>query len=145
MTQYDFERCGPRIYTVFKELVRISLRINWEFPSKFLLTLLIFLPVQVWVDAWHANATGFYAGYIAETGSSISSGGAGGGMSNSSMSMSGSMSGFGGAMGSQTGASGAASTASATYGATSGADSTNAIIQLDTTMDDNNTFLRGVF
>lgn len=24
--------------------------------------------VQVWVDAWHANATGYYSGYVSETG-----------------------------------------------------------------------------
>ncbi|KAJ6551990.1 aromatic compound dioxygenase [Mycena vulgaris] len=103
-------------------------------------------PVQVWVDAWHANATGYYGGYIAETGASLSSGGGGGGdMANSSMSMGGmSMSGVGGGM-SQTGASGAASTASATYGATSGADSVSAASQLDTATDDNSTFLRSVF
>ncbi|KAJ6542045.1 aromatic compound dioxygenase [Mycena vulgaris] len=103
-------------------------------------------PVQVWVDAWHANATGYYGGYITETGASISSGGGGGGdMANSSMSMGGmSMSGVGGGM-SQTGASGAASTASATYGATSGADSVSAASQPNTATDDNSTFLRGVF
>ncbi|KAF8919607.1 aromatic compound dioxygenase [Mucidula mucida] len=27
-------------------------------------------PIQVWVDSWHANATGYYAGYVGQTGGS---------------------------------------------------------------------------
>ncbi|KAJ7812097.1 aromatic compound dioxygenase [Mycena olivaceomarginata] len=98
-------------------------------------------PVQVWVDAWHANATGFYGGYIAETGSTLSAGGGGApGNSSLSMSMPMSMSGFGPSMASSAGTA----AASATYGATSGADSTSNSM-LDTAVDDNSTFLRGVF
>ncbi|KAJ7842867.1 hypothetical protein B0H14DRAFT_3690913 [Mycena olivaceomarginata] len=101
-------------------------------------------PVEVWVNAWHANATSFYGGYIAETGSTISAGrgGSGGASGNSSLSMSMpmSMSGFGPSMAS----SASTAAASATYGATSGADSTSNSM-LDTAVDDNSTFLRGVF
>jgi hypothetical protein len=51
-----------------------------------------------------------------------------------------SMSGFGPSMASSAGTA----AASATYGATSGADSTSNSM-LDTAVDDNSTFLRGVF
>ncbi|KAF8908422.1 aromatic compound dioxygenase [Mucidula mucida] len=101
-------------------------------------------PIQVWVDSWHANATGFYAGYIAETGSALAGGsGTGGG----DMSMSG---GPGGDMTSMPGGGGAAtqsadSSATTSYGAYSGADAQSAASMLNTDMDDNSTFLRGVY
>ncbi|SJL12571.1 uncharacterized protein ARMOST_15999 [Armillaria ostoyae] len=112
-------------------------------------------PVQVWVDAWHANATGYYAGYIAETGSALSGGGGEGGPS----------SGIGGP-GGETGAGSLSSDASApttssasgsdaptqTVAATStclgaydGADSPSATQALNQAVDDNSTFLRGVW
>ncbi|KAK0451847.1 aromatic compound dioxygenase [Armillaria borealis] len=100
-------------------------------------------PVQVWVDAWHANATGFYAGYIAETGSYLSGGGSGEGGENGE-SMSGPVSGSFGGSGAPTQT---ADTTSATtsYGAYSGADATSAASMLNTAVDDNSTFLRGVW
>ncbi|KAK0498865.1 aromatic compound dioxygenase [Armillaria luteobubalina] len=99
-------------------------------------------PVQVWVDAWHANATGFYAGYIAETGSYLSGGGSGEGGGDGEV-MSGSVSGsFGGSGGpTQT----ADTSATTSYGAYSGADATSAASMLNTAVDDNSTFLRGVW
>ncbi|PBK81409.1 aromatic compound dioxygenase [Armillaria gallica] len=100
-------------------------------------------PVQVWVDAWHANATGFYAGYIAETGSYLAGGDSGDGGGNGE-SMSGSVSGSFGGSGAPTQT---ADTVSATtsYGAYSGADATSAASMLNTVVDDNSTFLRGVW
>ncbi|KAK0458250.1 aromatic compound dioxygenase [Desarmillaria tabescens] len=118
-------------------------------------------PVQVWVDAWHANATGYYAGYIAETGSSLSGGSGDGGQGGEG----GPSSGAGGP-GGETGAgspSGDASapitsyasgsdaptqTAAATttsFGAYDGADSPSATQALNQAVDDNSTFLRGVW
>jgi protocatechuate 3,4-dioxygenase beta subunit len=85
-------------------------------------------PVQVWVDAWHANATGYYAGYIAET--SIITGGSGGNMTISGMS-------------SNTSTTGSVASSSTSLGAYSGADS--GATQISSTTDDNSTFLRGVF
>ncbi|KAL8287185.1 hypothetical protein RQP46_003637 [Phenoliferia psychrophenolica] len=114
-------------------------------------------PVQVWIDAWHANATGYYSGYVAETGATLatgstgSSGGnstGGGDMSgggNSTMSgnftMSGNMTGGGGGGG----PSSSSSTNTSDYTALSGADSASAASQLDTVPDDEGTFLRGVW
>ncbi|SJL10506.1 uncharacterized protein ARMOST_13892 [Armillaria ostoyae] len=100
-------------------------------------------PVQVWVDAWHANATGFYAGYIAETGSYLSGGGSGEGGENGE-SMSGSVSGSFGGSGAPTQTAGTTS-ATTSYGAYSGADATSAASMLNTAVDDNSTFLRGVW
>ncbi|KAF7327213.1 Aromatic compound dioxygenase [Mycena kentingensis (nom. inval.)] len=100
-------------------------------------------PVQVWVDAWHANATGYYGGYIAETGSSVGGGGGTPSMSGGgSMSMS--MPGGAGPSGAAS-ASGAAATSTTSYGATSGADSAAAASLLDTETSDESTFLRGVW
>ncbi|KAK0205411.1 aromatic compound dioxygenase [Desarmillaria ectypa] len=89
-------------------------------------------PVQVWVDTWHANATGFYAGYIAETGVSGENG----------ESMSGSASGsfVGSGAATQT-----TTSATTSYGTYNGADSTSAASMLNTPVDDNSTFLRGVW
>ncbi|KAK0469045.1 aromatic compound dioxygenase [Desarmillaria tabescens] len=98
-------------------------------------------PVQVWVDAWHANATGFYAGYIAETGSYIAGGDSGEG-SGDVESMSGSAGGSFGGSGAYTQTTTSATTS---YGAYSGADSTSAASMLNTPVDDNSTFLRGVW
>ncbi|ORY85362.1 hypothetical protein BCR35DRAFT_290079 [Leucosporidium creatinivorum] len=117
-------------------------------------------PVQMWVDAWHANATGFYSGYIAETGSALSGGTSsgndtmGGGMdSNSTMSGMGGGSNstsFGGdnstmSSGGGMGGSSSSSTNTSDYTVTSGADSESAASQLNTAVDDNETFLRGVW
>ncbi|EIN11702.1 aromatic compound dioxygenase [Punctularia strigosozonata HHB-11173 SS5] len=104
-------------------------------------------PVIAWIDAWHANATGYYSGYIAETGSALSggggfsgAGGSGPGGDNSSMSITGSMS----MMPTATGGN-ASTTTSASYDYTSGADSTSAGSMLDTDVDDEENFLRGAF
>ncbi|KAK0228156.1 aromatic compound dioxygenase [Armillaria fumosa] len=88
-------------------------------------------PVQVWVDAWHANATGYYAGYVASTGSGISSGGAPSGETPS-----------GSAPGGPTTAT---ATATASLGPYDGADSYDAMDFLNTAVGDNSTFLRGVW
>ncbi|KAK0502853.1 aromatic compound dioxygenase [Armillaria luteobubalina] len=88
-------------------------------------------PIQVWVDAWHANATGYYAGYVASTGSSISSGGAPSGGTPSGSAPSGPTT--------------AAATATVSLGPYDGADSYDAMDFLNTAVSDNSTFLRGVW
>lgn len=107
--------------------------------------------VQVWVDAWHANSTGYYSGYTASTGSSVggSTGGApsssndtssmGGAGASGSMSMGAApsvSSGGGGGIG------GGTTTNSSDITATSGADSAGDTTSAPTDQD---TFLRGAW
>ncbi|KAK0186830.1 aromatic compound dioxygenase [Armillaria mellea] len=115
-------------------------------------------PIQVWVDAWHANATGYYAGYIAETGSALSGGGGDGGDSGPSSGVGGpggeagavSLSGDASApiTSSASGSDAPTQTVAATstsLGAYDGADSPSATQALNQAADDNSTFLRGVW
>ncbi|KAJ7578393.1 aromatic compound dioxygenase [Mycena floridula] len=78
-------------------------------------------PVQVWVDAWHANATGFYGGYIAETGGSA------------------------GPFPGPPSSSGSATSTTSKLTATSGADTPDVVSFLDLAPEDNSTFLRGIY
>ncbi|KAK0445476.1 aromatic compound dioxygenase [Armillaria borealis] len=87
-------------------------------------------PVQVWVDAWHANATGYYAGYVASTGSGIGGGAPSGGTPSGSA---------------PGGPATATATATASLGPYDGADSYDAMDFLNTAVGDNSTFLRGVW
>ncbi|KAG7440588.1 aromatic compound dioxygenase [Guyanagaster necrorhizus] len=97
-------------------------------------------PVQVWVDAWHANATGFYAGYIAETGSALAGGsGAGSPSGDASASLT------SGATSISDAPTQTVATTSTSYGAYDGADSPSATQLLNEAVDDNSTFLRGVW
>ncbi|KAK0489943.1 aromatic compound dioxygenase [Armillaria luteobubalina] len=112
-------------------------------------------PVQVWVDAWHANATGYYAGYIAETGSALSGGSGEGGASSGiggpgGETGAGSLSGDASALitSSASGSIAPTQTVAATstsLGAYDGADSPSATQALNQAVDDNSTFLRGVW
>ncbi|KAL0564958.1 hypothetical protein V5O48_017078 [Marasmius crinis-equi] len=102
-------------------------------------------PVQVWIDAWHANATGFYSGYVAETGSALSGGFGGGGGDGGEMSMPGGMSMSGAPSGAAGPQATGDSTTTASYGAYDGADSADAASMLNTDKDDEETFLRGVW
>ncbi|KAF9036917.1 aromatic compound dioxygenase [Hymenopellis radicata] len=84
-------------------------------------------PIQVWVDSWHANATGYYAGYVAQTGGVVIGGFPGGGGGNGTMSLP------------------PVSTATESLGPYSGADDPSAAAMLNTVTGDNSTFLRGVW
>lgn len=97
------------------------------------------LPVEVVVDAWHANATGVYSGYIASSSESTCGGGGDGGMVNSTGG--GAMSG-GGMSGSGSG-SGSGASATSSVGVTSGADTAGSSIA--GAADDDTTFLRGAY
>ncbi|PBK65185.1 aromatic compound dioxygenase, partial [Armillaria solidipes] len=125
---------GP--YHILGEIVRQNItegqaRIPLEVSVDFI-DISSFDPVQVWVDAWHANATGYYAGYIAETG------------------VSGNLSGDASAPipSSASGSDPPTQTVVATsacLGASDGADSPSAPQALNQAVDDNSTFLRGVW
>ncbi|KAK4694446.1 hypothetical protein P7C70_g8730, partial [Phenoliferia sp. Uapishka_3] len=119
-------------------------------------------PIQVWIDAWHANvlpepqATGYYSGYVAETGAALVQGSSSttttiNSTSSGNTTMTGGMGGGGNStMSAMSGGGGGAaptssSSNSSDYTTLSGADSEAAASQLDVDTTDDGTFLRGVW
>ncbi|KAB5589740.1 hypothetical protein CTheo_6814 [Ceratobasidium theobromae] len=107
---------------------------------------------NLWVDAWHCNATGYYSGYVSMTGEALSGGGGFGGGNGTNgtappdMTMSGSMLPTGTPVsGNSTAATTTAAGASSTQNAYSGADTTAAASMLNTVPTDQETFLRGTW
>ncbi|KAK0200069.1 aromatic compound dioxygenase [Desarmillaria ectypa] len=120
-------------------------------PLEVLCVDFIDINVQVGVDAWHANATDYYAGYIAETGVSSGDGGQGGeGGSSSGAGGPGGETGAGSLGGDASASRSDASTQTVATTSTSlsaydRAESPSATQALNQAVDDNSTFLRDVW